>query len=49
LFNGTVNTTEILEMWLLPQLRESRLREDTSLQDGATPANFICRIEFFIF
>jgi hypothetical protein len=42
LFDGTVSTTEILEMWLLPQLRESGLREDMSLQDVAAPANFIC-------
>jgi hypothetical protein len=49
LFVGTVNTTEILEMWLLPQLRESSLREDMLLQDGAAPANFICSIVLFYF
>jgi hypothetical protein len=49
LFDGTFNTTEIVEMWLLPQLRESSLREDMSLQDGAAPANFICRSVLFFF
>jgi len=49
LFDGTVNTTEILDMWLLPQLRESGLREDMSLQDGVAPANFICSIVLFYF
>jgi hypothetical protein len=47
LFDGTVNTTDVLEMWLQPQLRESGLREDMSLQDGAAPANFICSIVLF--
>jgi len=53
LFNGTVNTTEILEMWLLPQIRErereSSPQEDMLLQNGAAPANFICSIVLFYF
>jgi len=48
-FDGTVNTTEILEMWLIPQLRESGLWEDMLLQDGAAPASFICSIVLFYF
>jgi hypothetical protein len=39
----------MLEMWLLPQLRESGLKEDMLLQDDAAPADFICSMYFSLF